>query len=153
MLGMELFFCWAIVIDQHSHKNEKIFIKVWLRQQRKETVQERVLTRGQSVFYRRSMGHLWVQSMSHNRSVERFIISVIGKLCYDGPNRAFSGNWRPMLVFEGQFQTYVVFSYLLVLHNNVTCMSSTVWWQKQCIVNVKQLMFNSCYSTVTYSMF
>jgi len=31
-----------------------------------------------------------------------------------------------MLVFEGQFQTYVVFSYLLVLHNNVTCMSSTV---------------------------
>jgi len=34
-------------------------------------------------------------------------------ICYDGPNRPFSCNWRPMLIYEGPISTYAVQSYLL----------------------------------------
>ena len=41
-----------------------------------------------------------------------------------GPNYPFSRNWRPVLFFKAQFQTYAVFSYLL--RNNAMLMTLTV---------------------------
>jgi len=55
----------------------------------------------------------------------------------------------PCLFLKARFQTYAQFSYLL--HNNVMLISSTVKWQKQCLVNVKQPMFHSCCGNLRFS--